>query len=348
MRMSSGERYLNCPASYHAEQGLPETTSDAATSGTLIHEIAGRIIENDTLGGIDGNISDRELYIAKWLADEWNKLGCRSGIGEQEITITDSSGETKWTGHPDRYAMAPEKDSIILAEWKSGRNAVETAAGNVQLRLYAVALWQMYGRPVEARLMAYGNEEGERHTVVMLSKQQLEHAYNDAIVIWCKCQSDKAAFKTGSWCQYCRAEGTARCKASQDAVTALAVVPSQLPDDPAALAKLFEQAQTVQRICGKIQDYAKAYVIGGGTLPGYEMSKPIQKASVKDIVAAWEKCSGFVTQEQFLSCCKVTLGELQEALPKGTKVKDVLGSALEFTEVSGRLEKVKEKEVENE
>ena len=164
LRMSSAERYLNCPASYKAQDGLPELIGDgSATSGHKVHAGAARLIEGLPL---TEDMTAREIYIANWLADEWKKSTPFPGYGEEEIQIR-HNGKVLWTGHDDRHLVMADK--ILLHEWKSGRNAVETAAGNAQLRLYAVALFMAHLRPVEAHLLAYGNEEGERHTIVKLS-----------------------------------------------------------------------------------------------------------------------------------------------------------------------------------
>jgi len=337
---------MNCPGSYHAEQDLPDLQDDgAAGSGTLIHTIAAGLIDGIQQGG---SVTDRELFIACWLAEEWKKLNCGIGIGEQEITITDSNGITKWTGHPDRYAMSPEKDRIILHEWKSGRNTVETAAGNAQLRLYAVALWQMYGRPVEAHLLAYGNEEGERHTVINLSMLDIEESYQDAIKIWKRCQKKNAKRFTGDHCKYCKAEGLPRCPESCKALT---VAEPTLPCDPAQLALLFDAAQNAERIAKKVKDYAKAFVKGGGNLPGYQLSKPSSRNVVKDIKAAWLAMSEVMSEAEFFPAMKLSVPDLIKVyreISKGTEkeakevVLKMLGSLVTEQKIEGHLEKVKD------
>jgi hypothetical protein len=334
LRMSSGARYLACPGGYHAEQGLPETTSDAAASGTLIHEAAAELIEGRP---ITTEMTGRDIYIANWIAEEWKKVcGEEAGIGEQEALIA-YKNKVIWTGHPDRVML---RGRIVIFEFKTGRKEVDTADTNCQGRLYACAVATSSGFrvPVELHLLVIGNEEGERHTVVNLSVEDLKAAYQDAITIWKRCQRKTAKRVTGTHCLYCKAEGTNRCPES---CKGLAIKEPSLPVDPTQLAILFEAAQNAERIAKKVKDYAKKFVQDGGVIPGYELTQGHTQNVLEDIAAGWERLSGTLDQSTYLAACKISLPTLQKAAGKDVDVVALLGSLVTQKAVSGSLQKVK-------
>jgi hypothetical protein len=349
--MSSGERYLKCPGSYHAEQGLPETTSDAAASGTLIHAAAAELIEGRP---ITTEMAGRDIYIANWIADEWKKVcGEETGIGEQEVLIAHKN-KVIWTGHPDRVML---RGRIVIFEFKTGRKEVDTADTNCQGRLYACAVAQSSGFcvPVELHLLVIGNEEGERHTVVNLSVEDLRAAYSDAVTIWKRCQSKKAKFNVGQWCQYCRCEGTPRCPES---CKGLAIKEPSLPVDPTQLAILFEAAQNAERIAKKVKDYAKKFVQDGGVIPGHELTAGHTQNVLEDIAAGWSRLSDSMGQADFLKACNISIPALiaivknfpitQTASGRTVGEKEAkafilarLGDLVTEKKVSGSLQKIK-------
>lgn len=141
---SGAENWMNCPAAYRAQEGLPDTTSEYAAEGTVAHEI----LEKCLKGGKDA---------ADFIGQEFESDGYTFEV-DQEMAdhvmecvdyVNNFSGELLVEERVDISPWVPEcfgtSDVIRIDEpvmhvmdLKYGRGEQVYATDNKQLRLYAL------------------------------------------------------------------------------------------------------------------------------------------------------------------------------------------------------------------
>lgn len=223
---SAAHRWMRCPGSIQATEGLPNVSSPAAEEGTLLHEAAALVLE--------GKVQLMDLATdARFLLDEEQIDVVRQYVGL--IRATDRGEglliETR-VKIPSFAEFTGTADAIIYGEtWikvvdlKCGRGVnVEASYGgrvNPQLGFYALgAIAQFPGwKPDDIEVIIcqprYGGVKSRRVTLAELA--QLESEMLDAVV---KATSDNPPFAAGSHCNFCLARAT--CPTLRDYVYKLA------------------------------------------------------------------------------------------------------------------------------
>lgn len=135
---SSLYRLMLCPGSYAACAELPDDENIDAERGTRMHEfMTGKRFPAGVL-----NINDESTCCI--LLDKFVKpLEGRARIyHELRLQVKDSDGSIITEGTGDFIAIA--SGIGCLYDWKFGFNAVEPAEENIQLKAYAVGVFQMF------------------------------------------------------------------------------------------------------------------------------------------------------------------------------------------------------------
>ena len=146
---SSAHRWLHCPGSVKAEQGLPDSSSDAAREGSAAHELAELVLANG------GNAFD---WIGKPLI-EWNAFTVddemASNVQEYVDYVKSLGGEQayevgvsyeKWVegGQGTSDAIVLNGDTLYVVDLKYGKGVQVFAEGNEQAQLYALGALDEY------------------------------------------------------------------------------------------------------------------------------------------------------------------------------------------------------------
>jgi hypothetical protein len=223
---SAAHRWMRCPGSIQATEGLPNVSSPAALEGTLLHEAAALVLE--------GKVQLMDLATdARFLLDEEQIDVVRQYVGL--IRATDRGEglliETR-VQIPSFAEFTGTADAIIYGEtWikvvdlKCGRGVnVEASYGgkvNPQLGFYALgAIAQFPGwKPDDVEVIIcqprYGGVKSRMVTLAEL--RELESEMLDAVV---KATSDNPPFAAGSQCNFCLARAT--CPTLRDYVYKIA------------------------------------------------------------------------------------------------------------------------------
>lgn len=151
-------RRQKCPGSAHAEKGLPKLETEWSIEGSILHH-------HDAFPEEDQSkltSEQREVLVRnkalrdKFLDATLQRLGipadaeCKILI-EQELVLCDKDGELVMShgeacpGHPDHARWYPQYRVMIVMDSKFGRIPVAKAWTNLQLRHYAVALYDRMG-----------------------------------------------------------------------------------------------------------------------------------------------------------------------------------------------------------
>ncbi|MDT0140189.1 DUF2800 domain-containing protein [Acidovorax sp. PRC11] len=150
---SSAARWMACPGSVAACEGLPDKSSEFADEGTAAHELAALcLVEGGTAAdriglkihaGRDGRVFTVDVDMATHVqayVDYVRALVQSTGgelLVEQRLSIEHITGEPGARGTADAVILADGE--LIVADLKYGRGVPVDADDNPQLQIYALA-----------------------------------------------------------------------------------------------------------------------------------------------------------------------------------------------------------------
>lgn len=152
---SSASRWLNCPGSVGLCDGIPDTTSSYADTGTAAHMLAERcfgygkdtkffIGENVCLGEAVVPIDEDMASAVQVYVDYVRRLpDTFTVLHEQSLPLTPLTGEKDAFGTADTVAFAG--DTLLIVDYKNGRGVEVAADENEQMMMYAAAARAEYG-----------------------------------------------------------------------------------------------------------------------------------------------------------------------------------------------------------
>ena len=130
---SGASRWLSCPASVSMSTGAPDTGSAYADEGTRAHAYAAALLTGQP--GAPDNDEMAEA-VGRYVADVRAFAEGRELRVETAVPIGWLTGEEDATGTSDALILAG--DELICIDLKYGRGVRVDAAGNPQLRIYAL------------------------------------------------------------------------------------------------------------------------------------------------------------------------------------------------------------------
>ena len=157
MGPSSWDRWIRCPASVVASQGIPDDPSYEALEGTVFHHLVAVCLKQgldpyDWIGSVmdEGGVRiefDQQMAesaqdgmeIIQRLMDDpdWTVLV------EKEVDISPWAGFDEM-GTVDVLAWSVIENRIIIFDWKYGRGVPVYPASSYQLRGYALGAWNSF------------------------------------------------------------------------------------------------------------------------------------------------------------------------------------------------------------
>jgi hypothetical protein len=287
---------------------------EAAKSGTAQHEYAEALLHNyktdATEKGAALESGDRDNV--EWYVDYVRA----TASGPLEIELSLELLDDKFTlitfGTLDA-AAGPD-----IFDYKSDRELREHTR---QMACYALMRMRAKGLPSVTAHLCYGRlRKIVKHTFTEESAAAL---VNEVIVK----VYDKAAVPVAcEYCGWCSEAKTCSAVTGKVEEVALARQPEVLSEweptaitDPAMLGRALVIARVVSQWATAIQDHAKIEMEKGVTVPGWGLMERAGQREITDINAAFKLCG--VSEQSFLSACKVRLGELEGvyAIEKGLK-----------------------------
>lgn len=272
-RMSASKiaRVAVCPGSLMAEDGLPNTTSEAAQRGTDIHEIAENLLRGNAVTGVDDGLLD---VAVKYVATAMEQTAhAKKHYIELDVTEALKGIHESLGGTADLVAIGG--GVMTVCDLKTGRIEV-SPENNLQLMTYALGAAIALKAPdsVQVRLAIYQPDHGGWREWLCTYADLM--AWRDkllALAITAH-QSDAPRVPDESACRYCKAKTS--CNALRQVAVnaakqefAIGITPDQLED--AALCIVWADA---------VQDEAKKQLIknpesikGWAMRPGARMTK---------------------------------------------------------------------------
>ena len=296
---SSAERWLHCPRAPHMEAELPQETTPEAEEGSLAHQLAAYKVQLYARCGAAGltppDVSDPEISRA---TDAYLQLVMETAMGypiQPAIQAELQVPLGRWA--PDSYGTA---DCVIIGsgrltviDYKHGKGVPVSAAGNPQIRLYALGVLDYYRQ--------YGMADDITEVILMICQPRLDNITSERMTVqdllaWG--ESIKAAAQraragdgpcvTGDWCQFCAARPACRAWACKAAL----LLPQTARDPgvmtPEEIAALLPKAAGVKTWINKLEEYATKQLLRGRAIPGYKLVAGRSVRAFADADAAFE------------------------------------------------------------
>lgn len=324
---SSMERYALCPGSWAAEQGIPDETSEDATTGNRIHAwLAGETVA-PPLTADETSVAEKcraqeDLWLSTVLPhrDEM--------IREQRYWMGDA-----WSGKPDLVAIDSIMGEALVIDYKTGRGDVTAAEGNLQLRALAVLVHEKHW--CTKVTVAIIQPLAGAPSVCEYSHDDLIRARAEISAIIDRINAPNAPrVPSTEACKYCKAKPY--CPEAREQAVALpvtAIPAGTTPDAIAAtltsqtLAEFLERADFASRVIDACKSEAKRRLESGDAIPGWTLKPGFERETITDPTTIYNRAAAVgVNSEAFMACVSITKGKLKDALKTATGEK---GKALE-------------------
>ena len=326
---SAFSRYALCPGSWALEQSVPEErTSEDAAIGNRIHAaLAGEQIE----------LSDDENRIAELCNEHEARLIIEtfgpvvmSPVREERLWGYDHRLRKTFSGKPDAVYVHDGRGLVI--DYKTGRGAVEHAAGNLQLRALAILVAEKW--EISDVTVAIIQPMAGQPTTARYGPQDLDKAFHEVKGIVEAIRLPNAARRPiGDACKWCR--GKALCPEARDASVApvLENAPAGITPDAIAatltsetLGLFLQRAAMAEAVIEACRAEARRRLSEGEAVNGWKLREGVTRETVTKPETVFARfCEAGGTSEQFLPVVTVAKAKLKDALKivTGTKGKDL-------------------------
>lgn len=330
-------RLVACPGSWLMEKDLPETTSEDAEEGRILHAVMAGERSSDDLTEDQRWCIDRcrELE-AQVIAQVWPEEDAEYEE-MREVRVWDLLwlGQAKYSGQSD-YTRRGRNCTVVI-DYKFGRIAVDPAEANWQMLTLGV-LADCHRRP-DATGSTYvatiQPRTSNQVTICAYSQEQL--AEGDKIIeaaINAAQRPDAPRIPGESQCRYCKAKD--RCPEAIGVAVELA-----LPAVPALTgeqyAEILPKIAVAEKVIKALKDGAKALLQAGGAIPGYELKPGASQREIEDPQAAFAALSDIITPEEFLSACGVSVVELEKLYGEKAGLKGAARTAAFNERMAGAI-----------
>jgi CRISPR/Cas system-associated exonuclease Cas4 (RecB family) len=301
---SAIERLALCPGSYQVSLGLPEQESDAAASGTRIHEaLAGRLDVSELTEDEETTLrlcqeSAAPLVVgADTVFRDQERLWFRKGV----IPI--------YSGLADVIALFDNAKHAVILDYKTGRVPVPSSTENLQLRALAALVAQNYPDIETVKVGIIQPWVTRTVTLVEYDREALQFSAQQVReIIEAAMKEDAPLNPSEEACRYCRARSV--CPALQKAVEKVssevkvgvgmdkkAARAAISQADASTLAHAYSRLGLVKILADAIEEEAfERLAVDPGSLPGYtiELDKPRISDAEKLYERAWLRSNGLL------------------------------------------------------
>jgi hypothetical protein len=334
---SAAERWVNCPGSHLAQEGLGEQVSDDANEGRMLHlQVESGVVCDD--------LTDDQKWAVRYCIETTSTLCERyldMAAGRLDALMLTMRETRLWSFGEDFYYSGQADfiandgaGRILIIDYKFGRNAVANAGDNLQLAALAVLAAENSMLKVQSVTVAIVQpraDEDQRLTVASYTPAGIAEASRRLRIASTLAKRPNQHRNAGAWCKYCRALAT--CPVAHQQVTVVAESSADL-----SVADLLDRCEMAEVVIKSIREKAKATLAEGGHIPGWTLKPGAMVAKVTDPVVAWQRIGPVVGGDAFAAACSVSLPTLVDAYKASQgvngklareQVVEMLGDAIE-------------------
>lgn len=278
---SAAERWLKCPGSVNATRGIADVSSVYADEGSFAHHIAEQVRKTGTpakqyIGEVSecGRFTvDKEMSDAvQYFVDYVEQFECEEDLNEVKVSYDG------WVegGFGTLDAGRLQDGLCVLADLKYGKGVQISAQDNVQLKLYALGVFQEYGDLydierfklciVQPRLDWIDEFEISLDDLLVWADKVVEPIAAEAL-------TDTARFAPGEWCRWCKIRET--CKTRYDSIKEALLDeigeirdPNEMDED--ALGEAMDLVPLIKKWAADIESRVEKLVLDGHEIIGVD------------------------------------------------------------------------------
>lgn len=339
-------RRVLCPASMRMEENEPDTSSEAAKEGTMLHDVVEARLSgkerDDALTPEQEECVEKCVDYANGFAGEfWT---------EKHLSLVGPAGVLLTEGTADLVVIF--SDSAVVIDWKFGRGYVDEASGNIQLAAYSAMIAQRWPNVKKVVASTFTPRQRPMYST---------HEFKDFATITQYVANAIQRTELGldprpgeRQCRYCK--GAAKCPALRREVATISNDVAKLP--PLAtmpvdqLSELVDQTSAIVRFHELVKSAIRGRIEQGADVPGWRIRDGRKKRSA-DAAKLFGVLSDYLTGDEFAGACKVSLPSVENALAakwgdqydtkKAAKqaAKDACAPVVEVSSSAPILEKIK-------
>lgn len=288
---SGAHRWLVCTPSARLEAELPDSTSFYAEEGTLAHELAEALLRRclDEISPEEFDRFVREVskdprysgemleHVQAYVDVAMERINeARARNADALVLVEQRLDFSRWV--PDGFGTGDcvivADDTLEVIDLKYGQGVPVQAAGNPQIRLYALGALDTYAPLYDI--------ERIRMTIVQprLDSVTTDELTAAELLEWGETVVRPAAEKAsagegdpvpGEHCRFCKVRATCRARAEYNLELArYDFAPPELLTDE-EIAQVLARAEELQRWAADIQEYALQQALNGNPPPGWKL-----------------------------------------------------------------------------
>jgi hypothetical protein len=355
---SAAERWMTCTAAPRYEAQFPETSSEYAEAGKLAHSICElkalkkfvTPMSPKTYSARLGKLKKEPLYenemdrasdlYLEHLTEKAMSYDSPPLVGV-EVKVDLATYVPNGFGTCDCVMIGG--DMLDIADYKYGKGIPVSAAGNPQMRLYALGALKKYepfygGITRKVRMTIVQPRIQNEPSSEMLTVEELKEWGESIKLIAQKAYSGFGEFAPGEHCRFCR--GKAQCRARADAHSAF----EDFKDSLLPTAENITQAKGAERILthaeiGDLLARGKSIVAWYGELEKYALNVILKGESIPGWKAVAGRSTRAFTDQDAAITAVIALGYdevlLYERKPKSLAEIEKLVGKTEFAEKIG-------------
>ena len=305
--------YAACPGKFQLELTCPPDAGNAYTEmGNRIHLY---------LSGEQIVLPDEEQAIADKCLEQYKEIVAAVGLAQPVTTSVEKRlwYGSKWSGAIDRIDFSEDGRTALIVDWKTGRNPVGQASGNLQARSYAVlvakncpSITKIYVAIIQPMAAPY--------SITEYDEEALRNADDELAMIVARAEAPNAPrVPSPDACKYCRAKSI--CPEAQGEVKQLVAVASTpipvLTNDQ--ISDFLEKAVVVESFIDALKAEGKKRLQEGHDIAGWKLMPGRTNRSIEDPYEAFEKLG--LDPDKFLSACKVSIPSIEKVFASTRQLK---------------------------
>ena len=317
-----------CPGSMRMEQDLPDIPNDASIRGIMMHDIVSKKILNPYFCIEPGISADDSELVQDMIRFHESRLHLTEGEKTfvEEYLDYKKNNDVLFFGTCDVLILHPNTECAILIDWKTGRTPVDEAEDNCQGAAYAIAAMQRY-KLLFCTVIFFNPTIHQKTEYTFENSDALR--WNIEKIIERANDPDAPCIPGEKQCLYCKAALHGTCPAFRGIATELYEVAkrqplemiSTMPDS--TLVDVVEKGKLISKFSDAAEKELKERCEKHGEVCGYFLKEVSGGREADDLKGLWGMLKPELNQDDFLSCCKVSIPSLEKAFIKasGSTVK---------------------------
>lgn len=284
---SGAHRWLHCTPSAKLEAEKPDQSSAAAKEGTAAHELAEYKLRQQL--GLEV-YEDEPPHAPDWYSQEMEQhasayaafctelyQAAKKQYPETICRVEHRLDLSKWV--PDGFGTGDffyaNHHELHIIDLKYGRGVTVAAENNPQLMLYALGVWDYVGFLFETiETVTVSIFQPRVNNIVTWSlplADLLDWAVNTLQPAAIKAWRGEGDFAPGSWCQFCKVQGTCRALAEENLRAAQKEFTNLDELTPQEIAEILGKADQISGWLKSVKEHALAEGLRGTPPPGFKV-----------------------------------------------------------------------------